>query len=380
MSKPRAIFEEVSADAPRARAVRPGEAEAKRRRARRAIAGWLLLLAALVAAMVIVGGLTRLTDSGLSITEWQPVTGAMPPLSAEDWQVEFDKYRAIPEYQLQNRGMSLAEFQFIYWWEWGHRQFGRIIGLVWAVGFAWFLARRMIPPGWTWKLVLPGALGGVQGFIGWWMVSSGLTGTMLDVASYRLATHLGLAFVILGLLLHYAWQLGRDPADLLVARRHRLPGPRRFGQLVLAVLFAQILMGALVAGIDAGRGYIDWPLMGGEWIPSEALAYTPMWSNFFENPALVQFNHRILGYLAVLLGLAWAIRCRYARHSGLRLWSGLVALGMLGQTALGVATVMHAAPLEWAIAHQGGALILWALTLRAVFETGWPSEERIART
>jgi cytochrome c oxidase assembly protein subunit 15 len=311
--------------------------------------------------------------------EWRPITGAVPPLTAEDWQVEFDKYRQIPEYQMQNRGMSLAEFQFIYWWEWGHRQFGRVIGLVWAAGFLWFLARKMIPPGWTGRLLLPGLLGGVQGFIGWWMVSSGLTGTMLDVASYRLATHLGLAFVILGLLLHYAWLLRRDGAELLQARRRRLDGPRLFGQVVLGGLFLQILVGALVAGIDAGRGYTDWPLMAGQILPSESFHYEPMWRNFFENPALVQFNHRVLGYVVALGALAWALRCRYAGHEGLKRWTLWVALAVLAQTAVGIGTVLNAAPLEWAIFHQGGAVILWALTLRALFETGWPAEERIAR-
>ncbi|MEM6439079.1 MAG: COX15/CtaA family protein [Pseudomonadota bacterium] len=379
MSKRRAIFEEVAADAPRGAVAAPGAAGAARRRNRDAIAVWLLVLAALVSAMVLIGGLTRLTDSGLSIVEWRPVTGAIPPLSAEDWEVEFDKYRAIPEYQMQNRGMSLEAFKFIYWWEWGHRQFGRVIGLVWAGGFLWFAIRRMIPPGWTWRLVLPGALGGVQGFIGWWMVSSGLTGTMLDVASYRLAVHLGLAFVILGLLLHYAWLLRRDGAELLQARRRRLPGPRAFGGAVLAVLFAQIVGGALVAGIDAGRGYTDWPLMAGEWLPSESFHYAPVWRNFTENPALVQFNHRVLGYLAVLAAVGWAIRARYARHEGLKRWTLWVALAALAQAAAGVGTVLHAAPLEWAILHQGGAIVLWGLALRALFESGWPAEEKIAR-
>ena len=165
--------------------------------ARGAVRVWLMILFALVVVMIAVGGLTRLTDSGLSITEWKPVTGALPPMSAADWEAEFALYKQIPEYQLQNRGMSLEEFKVIYWWEWGHRQLGRVIGLVWALGFFFFLFTKRIPTGWTGRLLLLGALGGLQGAIGWWMVSSGLTGTMLDVASYRLATHLGLAFVIM---------------------------------------------------------------------------------------------------------------------------------------------------------------------------------------
>ena len=380
MTKRRALFEEVAADAPRAPASRPGEAEGRRRRARRWISAWLLLLAALVAAMVLVGGLTRLTDSGLSITEWRPVTGAIPPLSAEDWQAEFDKYRQIPQYQLVNRGMSLEEFKVIYWWEWGHRQMGRLIGLVWAVGFFGFLAFRRIPPGWTVRLLIPGVLGGVQGAIGWWMVASGLEGEMISVASYRLATHLGLAFVILGLLLHYAFLLRRDAAELVAARRRRLGGPRVFGQVLLGAAFAQILLGALVAGIDAGRGYVDWPLMGGEFLPSESFDYQPLWTNFFENPALVQFNHRMLGYALFLLGLGWWVRALVAGHAGLRLQAHAVMAVLTLQMVVGVVTVLNAAPLHWAILHQGGALLLWALLIRALFETGWPAEERIART
>ena len=180
-----------------------------------------MILFALVMVMIAVGGLTRLTDSGLSITEWRPLTGALPPMSAEDWQREFDLYRAIPEYELQNKGMTLTEFQFIYWWEWGHRQLGRVIGLVWALGFVGFLVTRKIPTGWTGRLVFIGVLGGIQGAIGWWMVSSGLTGAMLDVASYRLATHLGLAFVILGFIAWYIFELGREERVLMLARRSR---------------------------------------------------------------------------------------------------------------------------------------------------------------
>ncbi len=184
---------------------------------------WLIVLFALVAAMIVVGGLTRLTDSGLSITEWKPVTGALPPMNAEAWQAEFAKYQTIPEYQLQNKGMTLSEFKSIYWWEWGHRQLGRVIGLVWAAGFLAFLATKRIPTGWTPRLLGIGVLGGLQGAIGWWMVSSGLSGDSLDVASYRLATHLGLAFVILGFITWYILMLDRREADLMQARRNREP-------------------------------------------------------------------------------------------------------------------------------------------------------------
>ncbi|MEO0917349.1 MAG: COX15/CtaA family protein, partial [Pseudomonadota bacterium] len=222
MNQKRSIFEDVSDDTAARPAATAGVIDqAARKGARGAVRVWLMILFALVVLMIAVGGLTRLTDSGLSITEWRPVTGALPPLSAEDWTSEFEKYRAIPEYQLQNKGMSLEEFKVIYWWEWGHRQLGRFIGVVWAVGFLFFLLTRKIPPGWTARLLLPGVLGGVQGAIGWWMVSSGLSGTMLDVASYRLATHLGLAFIILGLLAWFILKLGRPEAGLMQSRRSR---------------------------------------------------------------------------------------------------------------------------------------------------------------
>jgi len=204
--KSRSIFEEVG-DVQKPMAA-PGGIDAKGRGARGAIRVWLMILFALVVLMIAVGGLTRLTDSGLSITEWAPLSGSVPPLNAADWEAEFDAYKQIPEYTEQNAGMSLAEFKVIYWWEWGHRQLGRFVGLVWAVGFFGFLAARQIPTGWTGRLMLLGALGGLQGAIGWWMVSSGLREGMLDVASYRLATHLGLAFVILGFIAWYVFQLG----------------------------------------------------------------------------------------------------------------------------------------------------------------------------
>lgn len=382
MSKPRAIFEDVS-NAPAAAkappAPVPGGDETRRRAARRAIAVWLTALAVLVGAMILVGGLTRLTDSGLSITEWKPVTGALPPLSEADWQSEFSKYQTIPEFELVNRDMTLDEFRSIYWWEWGHRQLGRLVGLVWAAGFVWFLVRRRIPQGWTFKLALPGLLGGVQGAIGWWMVSSGLTGRMVDVASYRLALHLGLAFLILGLLAHLAWEVRLSGADLLQARRRRLAGPMRFASWLAGAAFFQILLGALVAGIDAGRGYIDWPLMGGEFLPSESFDYTPAWTNLFENPALVQFDHRMIGYAVFALGAVFWWRARRVPHAGFRRRADWVMVLLFGQVVLGVVTVINAAPLHWAIVHQAGAIALWLAILRARFGAGWPAEERISR-
>ena len=256
---PRSIFEEV-ASSEKVAPVAKGSIDRRGQGARGAIRRWLMVLFAMVVIVIAVGGLTRLTDSGLSITEWKPLSGSVPPLNAADWEAEFAAYKLIPEYVEQNAGMSLAEFKVIYWWEWGHRQLARSIGLVWAIGFLWFLLRRQIPTGWTGRLVFVGALGGLQGAVGWWMVSSGLRPGMLDVASYRLAIHLGLAFVILGFIAWYVLLLGRREADLMQARR---AGEARLFSITTGLMhfaFLQILLGALVAGIDAGRNFPTWPL------------------------------------------------------------------------------------------------------------------------
>jgi cytochrome c oxidase assembly protein subunit 15 len=376
MSKPRSIFEEVSAR-PAEPAARP--AGPARRDSRRAIAVWLAVLFALVVAMIVVGGLTRLTGSGLSITEWRPVTGALPPMDAAGWEAEFEKYRATPQYAIANAGMSLSEFKFIYWWEWGHRQLGRVIGLVWAAGFLWFWLRRALPPGWPARLLALGALGGLQGAIGWWMVASGLTGEMTRVASYRLAIHLGLAFAILGLIAWYMLRLGRSEADLLQARRQRSAAMMRWGTVLIAVAFAQILLGALVAGIDAGRSYTDWPLMGGELFPSAAFQYAPAWTNFLENPALVQFNHRLLGYVLVALGVVAWLRARASALSAIRRAFMAVGHVLLLQLALGIATVLAGVPWQLAILHQLMAVAVFVTVIRARFTALYPRPERIAR-
>lgn len=335
--------------------------------ARRAIRLWLVAIFLLVMAMIVVGGLTRLTDSGLSITEWKPLHGALPPLSAEDWAKEYALYQATPEYQLQNKGMTLEAFKTIYWWEWGHRQLGRVIGLVWAMGFAAFWLTRRVPSGWTGRLLGLGALGAAQGAIGWWMVASGLEGARVDVASYRLAVHLGLAFVILGLTAWYVFLLGRSPTALMQARRAGEGGLARLATGLMHLAFVQILLGALVAGIDAGRGFPTWPDMNGAFFPAEAF-YVPggaAWQAFFENPGLVQFNHRMVGYLLVALGaIAWW-RARGSAHGATRRAFGGVLAMLVAQAALGVFAALTAAQLHVAITHQIGAVLLWVLILRA---------------
>ncbi len=378
MSGKRSIFEEVDDEQTTRGTPTTGVIDkAARRGARGAIRVWLVILFALVVIMIAVGGLTRLTDSGLSITEWAPVTGAIPPLSEAEWASEFEKYKQIPEYQLQNRGMTLEEFKVIYWWEWGHRQLGRFIGLVWAVGFLGFLMLRKIPTGWTGRLLLPGVLGGIQGAIGWWMVSSGLTGTMLDVASYRLATHLGLAFVILGLLAWYIFKLGRSEADLLQARRNRDRKLFSMGTGLMHFAFLQILLGALVAGIDAGRSFNDWPLMGGYWLPPEPLSLSPIWRNFFEDAGLVQFMHRTAGYLLFIFAIVVWLRTRRSANERTKTAFTAVMAMMLLQMVLGIATVLYVAPWHLAILHQFGAVLLFTLILRARFLAQYPIAQSV---
>lgn len=369
-AKPRAIFEEVATtDRP---AAAPGGIDRGRRDGRAAIRLWLYVLFALVAAMIVVGGMTRLTDSGLSITEWKPLTGAIPPLNAADWAAEFALYQASPQYQLMNRGMELSEFQFIYWWEWGHRQLGRVVGLVWAAGFLFFWATGRIPAGWTGRLILLGILGGLQGVIGWWMVHSGLQEGMTSVASYRLAVHLGLAFVILGFITWYALLLHRTDAELMTARR---AGERRlFGGAtgLMHLAFVQILLGALVAGIDAGRAFPTWPGMGGAFLPPEMFGLTPWWRNFFENAGTVQFIHRMAGYLLLALSVVVWLRARRSPHPDSRRAFAVILGVMLLQVVLGIVTAVYSAPLHAAITHQIGAMLLWVLVLRGRYLARYP--------
>ena len=280
----------------------------------RLVGAWLWCVAGLVFAMVLVGGATRLTESGLSIVEWQPVTGVMPPLSADDWQAAFAQYQAIPQYQRVNNGMTLDEFKTIYWWEWGHRLLGRLIGVVFLLPFLWFLWRRWVDRRLAVALAGIFALGAVQGAVGWWMVASGLA-ERVSVSQYRLAFHLTLACMIYVAVVWTADRLmaparalrgrgvdafsGRDEAARAAASD--APLPRRFGiaaGALLALVIAQIYLGALVAGLRAGLIYNTWPLIDGRIVPAARDLFfgTPLWANFFENALTVQFDHRMLAY------------------------------------------------------------------------------------
>ena len=342
------------------------------------IRAWLICLSVLLVFMILVGGLTRLTDSGLSITEWKQILGAFPPVTEQAWDLEFEKYKLIPEYILQNSGMLLSEFKIIYWWEWGHRQLGRIIGLVWFLGFSWFLVSKKIPVGWTGRLLTLGALGGFQGAVGWWMVSSGLSNNMLDVASYRLATHLGIAFIILGFILWYTLILGLSEADLLVRLRTRDQSIYSKSTGLMHLIFLQILLGALVAGIDAGRNYVDWPLMAGGFLPPDLFALEPVWRNFFEDDGLVQFIHRMSGYILFLFGIYVWFRSRKSGNSQIRNAISLVMLIIFLQMTIGVITVMYSAPWHIAIFHQFGAIVLWYAIIRARFLAAFPPKQSLS--
>ena len=368
----RSVFEEVAEDTKA-----PDTPSASRDPARRGIFIWLMILAALVAIMVLVGGAPRLTDSGLSITEWAPIMGAIPPMSAADWEAAFEAYKATTEFQEQNAWMTLADFKPIYWWEWGHRFLGRLVGVVWLAGFLWFLLRGAIPEGWTGRLLLPGVLGGLQGALGWWMVASGLTGR-LDVAPYRLAAHLGLAFVIFALLLWLALRVRRNPVDTLARRRRRIMPLMGWSSVLIGLVFLQILSGALVAGLDAGRGFIDWPLMEGQFFPPNAFDLSPAWMNIFENAGLAQFNHRMLAYLIVIFALLFLMRSARSGHDKVKAWGRRVAIVIVAQAVMGIVTVMHAAPLGLALIHQALALVVVGALIHARFEIAYPSEQKIS--
>ncbi|TMV13055.1 heme A synthase [Arenibacterium halophilum] len=374
MSGKRSIFEEVGETTLTRPEPQTGIIDRGRTGARRGIRVWLMVLFALVVAMIVVGGLTRLTDSGLSITEWRPVTGALPPMNEADWQSEFEKYKQIDQFQLQHAWMELSDFKQIYWWEWSHRQLGRVIGVIWAVGFLGFLIARQIPVGWTGRLLWIGALGGAQGAIGWWMVASGVTQGegVTTVASYRLATHLGLAFAILGFIAWYVFLLGRTERDLMQARRGRETRLFGLGTGLMHFAILQILIGALVAGIDAGRTYNDWPLMAGQFFPPNAFPEVPLWRNLFESPGLVQFIHRCAGYLLFIFGIVALLKGRRSANPATRFAFTAAFAALAVQVALGIMTVLYEAQLHVAITHQLVAVILWVLILRARFMAAYP--------
>jgi heme a synthase len=326
---------------------------------RSALRLWLAGVALLIMAMVLVGGATRLTDSGLSITEWQPIMGAVPPLSAGDWDKAFAAYQKIPEYTELKRGMSLDQFKTIYWWEWTHRFLGRLIGIAFFVPFVAFWAAGYIPRTLLPRLAGLFVLGGLQGVVGWYMVKSGLV-DRTDVSQYRLAAHLGIAVLILGYTLWLLFGLGNEPTRWRRTDRRLLAAPMVAGA-ILMLIYLQILAGALVAGIDAGQGFNTWPLINGAFIPDGLGALSPWTLNLFENPLTVQFDHRMIAYTVLLASLAQAVWLALSKQPQTLVASGLAFLCLvLLQATLGVWTLLLAVPIPLGLAHQAGAIIVFA--------------------
>jgi cytochrome c oxidase assembly protein subunit 15 len=338
-----------------------------------AVRVWLLLVAALVFAMIVVGGATRLTDSGLSITEWQPLLGAIPPLTEADWLAAFEKYKAIPEYSIVNAGMSLDAFKAIYWWEWAHRFLGRFIGLAFALPFLVFWLTGRLSGGLALKCLGVFALGGLQGAIGWYMVKSGLV-DRIDVSQYRLALHLLTAFSILALLIWLALDAG--PAGVRARLRAVTPGQRRAAIALFVLIFVQSGLGALVAGLKAGHAFNTWPDMNGQLVPDGLAALEPWYLNFFENITTVQFDHRLVAYAVVAFALAHLVSlARTADDERVVGTAGLLAASLVGQMLLGIWTLLAGVPLSLGLAHQAGAAVVFAaatLHLHAITRAGAP--------
>ena len=339
----------------------------------RGVRVWLGIVAAMIVAMILVGGATRLTESGLSIVEWKPVTGTIPPLSAQAWNEAFEAYKLIPQYLQINRGMSLDQFKTIFWWEWSHRFLGRAIGAVFLLPFLFFLWRGGLSERLKGRLWLIFALGALQGAVGWWMVASGLSGRT-EVSQYRLAAHLMLALAIYALIV---WTLVRTtPGRVLTQASGAL---RRSVNALAVVVFLQIYFGALVAGLRAGRVFNTWPDIDGAFIPSAARLFfeQPWWRNFFDNTLTVQFTHRMLAYLLLVHAL-WHLAHAISVRADARVVSGalLIAAAMGLQAVLGILTLLNAVPIDLALTHQAGAIVVLTLVLLQAARVNRPSVEQ----
>ncbi len=350
--------------------------EASRRGAanRRALSRWLAFTALLIFALVVVGGMTRLTDSGLSITEWKPIHGVIPPMNDADWQEEFAKYKQIPEYSEVNADMDLSGFKRIFWWEWAHRFLARLVGVAFALPLAFFWLTGRLESALKPRLLGLLALGGAQGAVGWWMVASGLS-KRVDVSQYRLAAHLTLASLIFAAIIYVMRGLA------VYSERAAREGTRRFAGLMVLLVLAQIYLGGLVAGLDAGMSYNTWPLMDGSLIPSDLIAVDPAWRNFFENPKTVQFVHRAGAYLIFILAFVH-MALTAAHEPGTTHSRRGIALFMLvsAQAALGIVTLLWQAHPHAAIMHQAMALFVLAFAVahwrgtKGAYAAGTPLE------
>jgi cytochrome c oxidase assembly protein subunit 15 len=326
-----------------------------------AVRWWLFSIAALIAIMVLVGGATRLTESGLSIVEWKPVTGTLPPLNQEQWTEAFDAYKTIPQYRELNAGMSLGEFKTIFWWEWSHRLLGRAIGVAYLLPFLWFLWRGALSSHLRRRLWLIFGLGALQGAVGWWMVASGLS-QRVEVSQYRLATHLILALLIFAAIV---WTLRRltDRPPLIVSARLRITSVA-----LLVLTFVQLYLGALVAGLRAGRVFNTWPEIDGALIPSAARLFfeEPWWRNLFDNTLTVQFEHRMTAYALLVLAVLHALDAVRSRAGAAAVNGALALVAVITlQAMLGILTLLHQVPILLALAHQAVAI---AVLMLAIFQ------------
>ncbi|HEY7299032.1 MAG TPA: COX15/CtaA family protein [Xanthobacteraceae bacterium] len=334
---------------------------------RRIIRLWLWIIAGLIFAMVVVGGATRLTRSGLSIVEWNPVIGVVPPLNQDSWQAEFKKYQAIPQYQKINRGMNLGQFKIIYWWEWTHRLLGRVIGAAFLLPLLWFLWKGWMEIAFLGRLWLIFGVGALQGVVGWWMVTSGLM-DRVEVSQYRLAFHLTLACALFAAIIWTAQRTLRPGSYTSIAREGRA-GPslarlRATAALIPVLVLCQIYLGALVAGLHAGLIYNTWPLIDGSFIPrvSQLLFQEPWWRNLFENTLTVQFVHRTVAYVLWTVALAHAIdAARTAKPAAVS--AILLAAAVTLQAALGIVMLLHQAPIGLALLHQAVAVAVLAIAV-----------------
>jgi cytochrome c oxidase assembly protein subunit 15 len=335
--------------------------------ARRAVGIWLAVCCLLVVAILIVGGVTRLTHSGLSITEWQPIIGALPPLSAQQWSDAFVKYQATPEYRLVNNGMTLAAFKSIFWWEYVHRLLGRAVGVAFALPLVWFAARRQLPSRLVPALLAIFALGALQGALGWYMVQSGLVDDP-RVSQLRLASHLGLALLIFGSMFWLALSLLEPRHERLQAsstpETQAASPQRRFAWAIVVLVFIQALAGALVAGIHAGLAYNTFPLMNGQVVPAEIASLEPWYRNLIDNVATVQFDHRMIAWMLALLIPAFWLRLRgQGVAPRLSRAATLLLAALIVQLGLGIATLLLVVPVALAAAHQAGAVLVFAAAL-----------------
>jgi cytochrome c oxidase assembly protein subunit 15 len=349
---------------------RHGAASAGAEAGARSVSLWLWFVAALVFAMVVVGGATRLTESGLSITEWQPLLGAIPPMNEADWLAAFEKYKQIPQYSIMNQGMTLDAFKAIYWWEWSHRLLGRLIGVAFALPLIYFWLRGRLKQGTGAKFLGIFLLGGVQGVIGWYMVKSGLS-DRVDVSQYRLALHLTTALAILSLIVWLA--LEEWPGAGRVTGQVATTLIKRMAAILVAIVLVQVVLGAFVAGLKAGLIYNTWPTMDGQWVPSDYWT-NPPYLSFFESHAAAQFNHRMTAYLVGALALVevWLV-LREPVDERIRLTAIALAVAVFAQMGLGIATLLSHVPLELGLLHQGGGalvLILAVVHLHATRRAG----------